>query len=190
MYCSAIFHKVDFDNCRVCAGEHTMTERRLRYLSSTCHEFGKCGVVWKVFYCTAQDKWQLTVNEQAHARGVLPCTAEHRPVVTQPMKADIAAQDEIGNAPRIILAHLKKQANIKPSKGGWPELSQIQNALKVHRRSKGTKNSIKAWMKWLALAATIQNFSQIPLFCLDLSWARMALFMWGPARTTLLSLLG
>ncbi|EGZ11489.1 hypothetical protein PHYSODRAFT_515267 [Phytophthora sojae] len=178
MCCSAIFHKVDFDNCRVCAGEHTMTERRLRCLSSTCREFGKCGVVWKVFYCTAQDRWQITVNEQAHARGVLPCTAEHRPVVTQPMKAFIAAQDEIGNAPRIILAHLKKQANIKPSKGGWPELSQIQNALKVHRRSKGTKNSIKA------------NFSQIPLFCLDLSWTRMALFMWGPARTTILSLLG
>ncbi|EGZ04329.1 hypothetical protein PHYSODRAFT_437005, partial [Phytophthora sojae] len=144
MCCTAVFHKVDFDFCRICGGKHTMIERRLKCSSKTCIRFGKCGIVWKVFQCKGQDKWRVLVNLNGHARGVLTCSEQHTPLVTRPMKAFIATQDEVGLSPRVIEVHLKKQVNIRPSRGGWPTLSQVQNALKRIRKEQGPKNSIQA----------------------------------------------
>ncbi|EGZ26814.1 hypothetical protein PHYSODRAFT_466190, partial [Phytophthora sojae] len=110
-----------------------MVERRLKCSSKTCSGFGVCSAIWKVDECTDQDKWRILVNSNGHSQGVL-----------RPMKTFIAAQDEAGLPPRVILVNIKKQADIKPSSGGWPELSQIQNASKRIRREQGAKNSIKS----------------------------------------------
>ncbi|KAG6943671.1 hypothetical protein JG688_00017489 [Phytophthora aleatoria] len=96
MCCAAVFNTRQFAWCRVCAGGHTMVERRLSCKSKTCAECGECAVIWKSQHCTASDKWWIKVNTSPHSRGALPCTTVIPARLAKPMKTFITQQDEIG----------------------------------------------------------------------------------------------
>ncbi|EEY67593.1 uncharacterized protein PITG_18427 [Phytophthora infestans T30-4] len=166
MCCSAVFLKRDFDVCRICGGQHIMTERRLQYTSKSCSGNGNCLLLWKVFTCSAQDTRTIWVNHHGHVRGVFPCSAAHPHRITLAMKTFLAAQDEIGIPPRLIMVNLKRQENMQVTSRGWPDLKQIRNAPKRIRREQGSKNSRKS----------IQDL----LFCLDLRWTEKAMPTSGP----------
>ncbi|EEY62773.1 uncharacterized protein PITG_15174 [Phytophthora infestans T30-4] len=121
-----------------------MTERRLQCTSRSCSGIGNCLLLWKVFTCSVQDTWPIWVNHHGHVRGVFPCSAEHPPRITLAMKTFLAAQDEIGIPPRLIMVNLKRQEKMHVTSRGWPDLKQIRNALKRDRREQGSKNSRKS----------------------------------------------
>jgi hypothetical protein len=120
-----------------------MIERRLHCTSKSCTTLGVCSLVWKVFTCTASDKWTIWVNEHGHKRGVLSCTAKHPVRISTAMKQFFAEQDGIGIPPKLMLVHLKKQTSISKPQRGWPTLTQVRNSLKRIRRDQSTKKTRK-----------------------------------------------